>query len=179
MSTPKTDLNHQQFDHQLIAELPNLRRIAWRYSGNEQDRDDLVQETVTRAELNWFRFAQGTNLRGWLFTIMRNVFINGYRHAQLENTAVERTDEFHSDHLPESAGTNLGEAHFVSRDIQAALSCLPSLLHTAFSLYYQGYRYHEIAEIMHTPIGPVKTRIHLARKFLKQRLRMYETRSVA
>jgi RNA polymerase sigma factor (sigma-70 family) len=105
---------------------------------------------------------------------MKNTFINNYRRFVKISSFVIKTDEISSHQLSYSATNNQGENKFVMDDIKAALSKLQQEYYVPFTMYFEGYKYHEIAQHLTIPIGTVKTRIHVARKMLKQNLKVYD-----
>jgi RNA polymerase sigma factor (sigma-70 family) len=156
----------------------SLRPVAMNLTRDIDDAKDLVQETLLKALRNQEKFKAGTNLKAWLYTIMRNTFINNYnkitkRSSNVDSTAYLQylnTDENYITH-------NKGTATFVMNDIDAALANLSEEHRTPFMMYYVGYKYTEIAEKLAIPIGTVKNRIHIARKELKQALKVYRVDS--
>lgn len=162
-----------QFTYRLNSYSNSLRAFAMNFTKNTDDANDLVQETLLKAVTYYNKFKEGTNLKGWLFTIMRNTFINDYRRMVKSNNLITQTDEISSAQLQYSASRNAVEGKFVMSDIQKALASLPDDYRIPFMSYFEGYRYHEIADRLNIPIGTVKTRIHLARLILKKQLKMY------
>jgi RNA polymerase sigma-70 factor (ECF subfamily) len=135
-----------------------------------------VQETMLKALTYQDKFADGTNLKGWLYTIMKNTFINNYRRMVKRNTFIDQTDnDFYLDSGERefSTTTNLAEQKFIMRDIEEAINKLPDNLKKPFTMNYKGFKYHEIADILRIPIGTVKTRIFVARRILRQALNNY------
>jgi RNA polymerase sigma factor (sigma-70 family) len=118
-------------------------------------------------------YKEGTNLKGWLYTIMRNTFINNYRSVSKRQAIVTTSEDLNSVQLSISASKNLAENKFIQKDINAAMSALSPEYYIPFIKYFEGFKYHEIAEELNIPIGTVKTRIHIARKMLKANLKMY------
>ena len=150
-----------------------LEAYAMKFTRDVEDANDLVQDTIIKAIRYHYLYTEGTNVRGWLYTIMKNTFINNYRKASRRNTLIETTEDLSSFQLHNSADKNRGEDKFVMEDINKALAKLPSEYATPFLRYFEGYKYHEIALELNIPIGTVKTRIHMARQNLKSQLKMY------
>ncbi|HCS21226.1 MAG TPA: RNA polymerase subunit sigma [Bacteroidetes bacterium] len=150
-----------------------LKHYALQLTRNPDDAEDLVQETMLKAFMYRNSFADGTNLKGWLYTIMKNSFINNYRRMVKRNTFIDTTDNtFYLDntnHLTENDGENT----FVGKDINHAIETLPMDLKKTFTMNLKGFKYHEIAEILGIPIGTVKTRIFVARRQLRKLLVPY------
>ncbi|RZM01703.1 MAG: RNA polymerase sigma factor [Pedobacter sp.] len=151
-----------------------LEAFAMKFTQDVEDANDLVQDTLIKAIRYHHLYKTGTNLRGWLYTIMKNTFINDYRRGSRKNAIIQNTEEFTPLHLSRSATGNMGENKFIMKDIQSALSRLQPEYSVPFLRYFEGYKYHEIAEELDIPIGTVKTRIHMARKELKKYLKIYE-----
>ena len=146
-----------------------LDRFAVKLTQDTSAAKDLVQETVYRAFSNCERFEPGTNFKAWISTIMRNTFISAYRkrkRAPQQVASLTAVDEYR-----QARTLNEGPSNLTLRELQARLAELDDLYARPFSLYYSGYRYEEIAQLMELPLGTVKSRIFTARKQLKQALR--------
>jgi RNA polymerase sigma-70 factor (ECF subfamily) len=151
-----------------------LESFAMKFTRDVEDANDLVQDTLIKAIRYHHLYKAGTNMRGWLYTIMRNTFINDYRRGSKKNAVIQTTEEFTPQHLSRSATGNTAENKFIMKDIQTALGQLQSEYSVPFLRYFEGYKYHEIAKELDIPIGTVKTRIHMARKELKKYLKIYQ-----
>lgn len=165
----------REFNNQVVSHASSLRSYALSFTRDADDADDLVQDTLLKAISFREKFSDGTNLKGWLYTIMKNTFINNYRRLVKINSLVTQSDEISSANLLYSSNNNLGENKFVMEDIAKALKGIEENYRMPFVMYFEGYKYHEIADHLHIPIGTVKTRIHMARKLLKDELRAYDT----
>lgn len=142
-----------------------LKPHAMRLTRDSNDAEDLIQETIVRALTNEDKFQEGTNIRAWLFTIMRNIFINDYRKKSKRNIVIDTTANMF--YLNASTTiSNAGERAFVMNDIRNALMKISNELRVPFMMHYKGYKYHEIAEQLNLPLGTVKSRIFFARKEL-------------
>jgi RNA polymerase sigma factor (sigma-70 family) len=161
-------LNYQINDHKSA-----LKNFAMNFTQNIDDADDLVQETMLKAIRYSKLYQEGTNLKGWLYTIMRNTFINDYRRMVKQRSIIDTTEEVNSAQLMKSATDNQANNKFISDDVNKALALLSYEYYTPFIKYFEGYKYHEIADMLNIPIGTVKTRIHVARQSLKSNLKMY------
>jgi len=160
-------------DLQFNAHESALRGFAITFTKNLEDANDLVQDTFLKAIRYANMYQEGTNLRGWLYTIMRNTFINDYRKRSKHNSVIDTVDEFLPHQLMKGAINNKGDANFVGEDINKALRKLAPEYLIPFTKYFEGYKYYEIAAELEIPIGTVKTRIHEARKLLKRNLKIY------
>lgn len=147
--------------------------FAKKFTNDLEDANDLVQDTMIKAIRYSNLYKEGTNLKGWLYTIMRNTFINSYRKVARKNSIIDTSEELSSAQLKVSASGNLGENKFVMEDINKAIAVLEPVYAVPFLRYFEGYKYHEIAVELDIPIGTVKTRIHMARQVLKSNLKMY------
>ncbi|WP_066833568.1 RNA polymerase sigma factor [Rufibacter ruber] len=153
---------------------PTLRPAAFNLTRDTDDAKDLVQETLLKAFVNREKFRAGTNLKAWLYTIMRNTFINHYNKVTKRTSSID-TDEYFQFLSTDTkmVAVNGANGEFVMKDIYAAIEQLPEEFRTPFMMYYVGYKYLEIADQLKLPIGTVKNRIHLARKELKEQLSVY------
>jgi RNA polymerase sigma-70 factor (ECF subfamily) len=166
-------MTKKEFNAIVTEQTEPLKMYALRFTRNSEDANDLVQDTILKAITYYSKFKEGTNLKGWLYTIMKNTFINNYRKITKTNNYVIQTDEVSSGNLVYSAIKNKGEGQFIMEDIREALLNLSDDYYIPFTMYFEGYKYHEIAEHLNIPIGTVKTRIHTARRTLKNSLKAY------
>lgn len=150
-----------------------LKGYALFLTQNKEEAHDLLQETYLKAFSNRDRFAPDTNLKGWLYTIMKNTFINNYRRKVKRNTFSDQTDQDYYINQPSQRIPNQAESKMVMDDLNKAIALLPFELREAFMLNFKGHKYQDIADRFGIPIGTVKTRIHLARKVLKRKLSVY------
>lgn len=167
-------MTFDQFNILINEQTSSLQAHAIKFTNDVDDAQDLMQDTMMKAIKNYDKFDEGTNLKGWLYTIMKNTFINNYRKNVKTQTMVTQEEEISSANLMLSATRNASEGNLVMGDINVALAKLPVHLSTPFVRYVEGYKYHEIAEEIGIPIGTVKTRIHEARKHLSKMLKMYK-----
>lgn len=161
------------FTDQVAAHALALKGYALFLTQNRDDAHDLLQETYLKAFSNRERFAPDTNLKGWLYTIMKNTFINNYRRKIKRNTFSDHTEQDYYINQPSQHIPNQAESRMVMEDLNAAIAVLPFELREAFMLNFRGHKYQDIADQFGIPIGTVKTRIHLARKALKRKLSVY------
>ena len=139
---------------------------AYRLTHNLEDAKDLIQETALRAFNNKDKFEVGTNFRAWVTTIMRNTFINIYRKKKNRATSSEPSDSYvfvnedYSEH--NSAGSNI-----MMDELKGIIYSLDETYRKPFLMFFEGFKYEEIASDMDLPIGTVKSRIFFARQKLK------------
>ncbi len=150
-----------------------LKPFALRLTKDSDDANDLIQDTLVKAYTNRDKYSDGTNLKAWLFTIMKNTFITQYQRMVRRNTFIDTTENLHFINSTESLQSNLALNSFVKEDLEKALANTEEMYRTPFLMYFEGFKYHEIAEELDLPIGTVKNRIHIARKELKGQLKMY------
>lgn len=167
-------MNKFEFNSLVIHHSDSLKSYARNFTKDNEDANDLVQETMLKAITYFSNFRDGTNLKGWLYTIMKNTFINNYRRINKTNSLITKEEEISAANLVVSSTKNMGENKFVMEDINIALNNLSEDYYTPFTMYFEGYKYHEISEQLSIPIGTVKTRIHVARKAMKKTLSCYK-----
>jgi RNA polymerase sigma factor (sigma-70 family) len=159
-----------EFNQLLVHHSDFLKPFAVTLTRDQESAKDLFQETLYRALANKEKYGQGTNLKAWLFTIMRNIFINNYRRNARHTIVYEgATTDFTGEKLSRSL-SEFADGGLMLKEINQALYHLPAIFRNPFILYFQGYKYHEIAEMLSEPLGTVKSRIHFARKLLKQKI---------
>lgn len=166
-----------EFNTLVMRQASSLKMYALHFTHDADDANDLVQDTMLKAITYYNKFKEGTNLKGWLYTIMKNTFINNYRRFVKISSFVTKSDDISSANLVFSSTKNQGESKFIMDDIKNAMGKLPPEYYIPFTMYFEGHKYHEIADHLTIPIGTVKTRIHVARKLLKKGLKPYDNSS--
>ncbi len=151
----------------------SLKPFAMKLTRDYEDANDLLQDTLLKAFTNREKYTEGTNLKAWLYTIMKNTFITNYQRMVRKNTFIDTSDDLHYINTMDSSTDNLALGAFAMADINKAVTALDESYKTPFMLYFRGFKYHEISEKLNIPIGTVKNRIHIARKELKEQLYMY------
>jgi RNA polymerase sigma-70 factor, ECF subfamily len=169
-SLPRSALDH----------LDALYRVARRLTGRDDDAEDLVQETYTRALAAWSSFAADTNLRAWLFRILRNAHVDSYRRARTNPVRGTLGDDLDVVDSLSSREPLRGDAELerlrgvVAVDIEAALASLTVDARTIILLDLEGFSGEELAEILGCAVGTVKSRLSRARECLREQLRDYK-----
>lgn len=158
-----------KFQNNLLNLRPNLLNFAYMLTSNSEDAYDLLQDTTLKALDNEDKFAEGTNFKGWVFTIMRNIFINNYRRASRAATIVDTTDNLYHLNLSQDSGIESPEDTYSAGEITSAINEFSDEYRIPFSMHVAGYKYDEIADHMNLPLGTVKSRIFTARKKLQER----------
>lgn len=156
-------LNHQNF----------LYQLAMKLTKSSEDSNDLLQETFFKALKNSDKFQEGTNIKGWLYTIMKNTFINAYRKKKNQNTFVDDTDNKYFINMKETEKSVKTDAIVDQEYMMKQIHSVEKTYVETFMMYYNGYKYEEIAEILDIPLGTVKSRIFLARRKMMDKLKDY------
>ncbi|MFN0203205.1 MAG: RNA polymerase sigma factor [Bacteroidia bacterium] len=157
--------------HQSITKVGyTLYPVAYKFCKDTETAHDIVQDTILKALLNADRYKEGTNLKGWLYTIMRNVFINEYRRKK-RYQFMESSTDFDIRSTREQLAYNEGMANIGREEIEEQMQKVEEKYTMPFLLHFTGFKYEEIAEQLALPIGTVKNRIHIARKSLQDNLR--------
>ena len=112
----------------------------------------------------------GTNIKAWLYTIMRNIFINNYRRKSKQSTIFDNSPNDFLLNYNQVTTANSAEGSLKMKDMEFAIHRLPEIFRNPFVLYFEGYKYHEIADLLTEPLGTIKSRIHFARKILRGQL---------
>jgi RNA polymerase sigma factor (sigma-70 family) len=118
-----------------------LESFVMKFTNDVEDANDLVQDTIIKAIRYAHLYKQGTNFRGWLYTIMKNTFINRYRRGSSRNQVIATTEELSSRQFLGSAHGNHGENKFIMEDINKALAGLKVEYSRPFLRYFEGYKY--------------------------------------
>ncbi|MBW0160109.1 MAG: RNA polymerase sigma factor [Sediminibacterium sp. Gen4] len=162
-----------EFNQMLLNNTEFLKPFAITLTRDTEAAKDLVQETMYRALANKDKYNVGTNIKAWLYTIMRNIFINNYRRKAKQSTIFDSTPNEFLLNLNQGAVTNDAVAKINLKEVQEAIHHLPEIFRNPFLLYFDGFKYHEIADMLGEPLGTIKSRIHFARKLLKNQLQRY------
>ena len=159
------------FNSHLVSLQDDLLRFALKLTVDPEQALDLRQETSLKALDNEGKFEPHTNFKGGLFTIMRNIFINDYRKSVRDRTYGDHTEgEFHLNQPREEAYESTEDAYDL-KEIRRIIHKLPREYKMPFSLHLRGFKYREIADRLHLPLGTVKSRIFFTRQRLQRELK--------
>jgi len=162
-----------QFNNELLSVSDKLRTYAISLTSDSERARDLLQETLLKVLTHHNSFTQNTNFKAWVYTIMRNTFINDYRRKV--KTKIRFVDSNIDFYLSFPAGKNYPAPDSVYRNIEIhrKIDTLDDEYRIPFTLFIEGYKYKEIADKLNLPLGTVKSRIFLSRKKLKKSLQDY------
>ena len=163
----------ETFKQKLVNLQGNLLNFAFQLTSNREQAEDLLQDTTLKALDNEAKFAADTNFKAWIFTIMRNIFINNYRQQVRQATVVDRTEDLYHLNISQDSGLDTPEGSYAMQEITAVLESFSDDFRVPFNMMVAGYKYSEIAEKLYLPVGTVKSRIFFARKRLQQQLAGY------
>lgn len=159
-----------EFNEMLLNNADFLKPFAINLTRDTEAANDLYQETLYKALANQEKYNSGTNIKAWLFTIMRNIFINNYRRKAKQKTIFDNTPNDYLINQKQASISNDAETNMRVKEINGAIRQLPEIFKTPFLLYFDGYKYNEIADVLQEPLGTIKSRIHFARKLLKEQI---------
>jgi RNA polymerase sigma-70 factor (ECF subfamily) len=164
----ETTMSTSDFNHQLSSLSGPLHTFAYKLTKNSEEAKDLYQETAFRAISNVDKFIPGTNLKAWLLTIMKNIFINNYRKNVKTRTIIDSTENLYYINSGAASISNSAESNIMMDELSTMVENLDESLRVPFEMHYLGHKYQEIAETLDLPLGTVKSRIFFARKELKE-----------
>ncbi|MBD5324485.1 MAG: RNA polymerase sigma factor [Bacteroides sp.] len=170
-------MSRNDFQKRLMAIQSNLLNFAIVLTSNRDDAYDLLQDTTLKALDNEDKYASNSNFKGWVFTIMRNIFINKYRRMVRSATVIDHSDDLYQLNTPDSDNMPGPEDTLAEREITAVINSFPEGYRVPFTMHVAGYKYGEIADRMGLPLGTIKSRIFYARRYLQQRLSDYNPQS--
>ena len=164
-------MNSISFKKNLLSVQEELLRFAYKLTADREEANDLLQETSLKALDNEDKYFPDTNCKGWMYTIMRNIFINNYRKIVRDQTFVDHTDNLYHLNLPQDSGFDSTEGAYDIKEIHRVVNLLPNEYRIPFAMHVSGFKYREIAEKLSLPLGTVKSRIFFTRQRLQGQLR--------
>jgi RNA polymerase sigma factor (sigma-70 family) len=163
-----------EFNHKLLSLKDNLQYFAYSLTANHEDANDLIQDTYLKAIVHKDKFDPATNLKAWIYTIMKNTFINKYRKDIKVNTIIDNTKDLY--YLNNSGQSDIvtPDSKYNHTELVKVIDNLEDEHRIPFQMHFQGYKYKEIAEALNLSIGTVKSRIFFSRKKLMEKLRDFQ-----
>ncbi|WP_415940882.1 RNA polymerase sigma factor [Phocaeicola coprocola] len=159
------------FAQDLLSVQTELLNFAYKLTADREEANDLLQETSLKALDNEDKYTAETNFKGWIYTIMRNIFINNYRKALRDKTYVDQTDnQFYLNQNIDIEGDST-EGSYDLKEMRRIVNALPKEYRIPFSMYVSGFKYREIADKLGLPLGTVKSRIYFTRQKLQEELK--------
>ena len=151
----------------------SLYPFALSLTKDRQTAKDLVQDTLLKALTNQHKFTEGTNLKAWIYTILRHTFINGYRRTRKRRITIESTDYTTDTDLGYDEVYNHAESDLALQNLSLATDSISKEYREPFMMFYEGFKYNEIASTLSIPLGTVKSRIFWARIELRKKVNRY------
>lgn len=161
----------KNFRKELIGVQEELLHFAYKLTTNRQEADDLLQDTSLKALDNEDKYTPETNFKGWMYTIMRNIFINNYRKVLRDQTFVDTTENLYHLNLPRDWGFESTEKAYDIKEMRRVVNALPKEYKVPFAMHLSGFKYREIADKLALPLGTVKSRIFFTRQRLQEELK--------
>ncbi|HEY9488798.1 MAG TPA: RNA polymerase sigma factor [Chryseosolibacter sp.] len=161
------------FNREILSLRPTLKFFTQRFTRDHEESQDLIQDTMLKAWMYRDKFREETNLKGWLFTIMRNTFINKYRSSKRSKIKHDSTKELYYLNIEDRYTFHIPDAGYEFKEIWKNILAIKEEFQKPFKMHAFGYKYHEISEHLGIPIGTVKNRIFQARKELQRKLAQY------
>lgn len=159
------------FAQDLLSVQTELLNFAYKLTADREEANDLLQETSLKALDNEEKYTAETNFKGWIYTIMRNIFINNYRKALRDQTYVDQTDnQYYLNQNFDIEGDST-EGSYDLKEMRRIVNALPKEYRIPFSMYVSGFKYREIADKLGLPLGTVKSRIYFTRQKLQEELK--------
>lgn len=159
------------FRKDLVGIQEELLRFAYKLTTNREEANDLLQETSLKALDNEEKYLPDTNFKGWMYTIMRNIFINNYRKIVRDQTFIDQTDNLYHLNLPQGNDSENTVIAYDLKEIHRVVNALPKGYRVPFAMHISGFKYREIAEKLRLPLGTVKSRIFFTRQRLQEELK--------
>ena len=164
-------MENSKIINKIVAMQPELMSFAFKLTANQDSANDLVQDSILKALDNTQKFIRQENFKGWMYTIMRNIFINNYRKTVRDQTFVDQTDNLFHLNFSQESGFDSTEGAYDLKEIHRVVNALPKDYRVPFAMYVSGFKYREIAEKLGLPLGTVKSRIFFTRQRLQNELK--------
>ena len=162
------------FENQLLGLQDNMFNFALTLTADREVAKDLLQETALRVLNNKEKYYENTNFKGWVFTIMHNIFVNNYRRIVRSQSIFDSSKSLYQLDVPQNSGIDSPVQSYTIQEINNAINSFTDDYKVPFSMHVSGYKYEEIAAHLKLPLGTIKSRIFFARKRLQSLLKDYE-----
>jgi len=167
-------MTEKEFSYKLIGMEDSLKRFAYSLTTDRDDAKDLLQETYLKALTNRDKFIHGDNIKAWTFTIMRNTFINNYRRSNKRQVSRDESDNQFQLNLGRAEANDTPDSRIAVKEIMTNIDNLDEDFRKPLKMFYEGYKYKEIADILNLNIGTVKSKIFFSRKKLGEQMSEYK-----
>ncbi|MFU8843983.1 MAG: RNA polymerase sigma factor [Bacteroidales bacterium] len=164
-----------EFNHKVLSLKDKLQYFAYSLTSNQEDANDLIQDTLLKAISNKDKFDPATNMKAWVYTIMKNTFINKYRKDTKVNMVMDNTRDLYylnTSSIAEEVVTP--DSEYTHGELEKVVGELQDDHRIPFQMHFEGYKYKEIAESLNLSIGTVKSRIFFGRKKLMEQLKDFQ-----
>jgi RNA polymerase sigma factor (sigma-70 family) len=162
-----------EFNNHILTHKRGLEYFAYSLTSDREDAKDLMQDTFMKAIAYKDKFREATNLKAWLYTIMKNTFINNYRRQVKSRTIIDQSEDLYYLNNAKDQNDRNPSAIYNAKEIHKEVNALQDEYKVPFSMHTEGFKYKEIADHLDLPIGTVKSRIFLARQKLMDTLSDY------
>jgi RNA polymerase sigma factor (sigma-70 family) len=167
-------MTEKEFTYKLVSLEDNLKRFAYSLTYDREAANDLVQETYLKALTNREKFVQNDNFKAWAFTILRNTFINEYRKNSKRRVNQDEEQKNLTMNMTRSNSSDSPETRIAVKELMYSINQLDEDFRTPLKMFYEGYKYKEIAEKLNMNIGTVKSKIFFSRKKLEGMISEYK-----
>ena len=163
-----------QFQQRLLGLQEHMMSFAIKLTANRDDALDLIQDTTLKVLDNQEKFVDNVNFTGWIMTVMRNIFINNYHKIVRVQTMVDQNADLYNLNIINDSISGSPDKVYQMQEITKAIAELNDDIKIPFTLFVNGYKYHEIAKKLNIPLGTIKSRIFFARKELQNKLKDFQ-----
>jgi RNA polymerase sigma-70 factor (ECF subfamily) len=168
-------MTSHEFNNNLIKLKDHMERFALSLTLDKEEAKDLIQETYLKALIYKDKFVDYSNLKAWVFTIMKNIFINNYRKSVRVNTIVDNSKDLLLLNNAKESKNVMPDSEYSYHEINKMIDNLENEFRIPFTMHNEGYKYQEIADNLNLKIGTVKSRIFFTRKKLTEALVDYQS----
>jgi RNA polymerase sigma factor (sigma-70 family) len=168
-------MTNLEFNSRLLGMQSKLHRFAMSLTSDRETAPDLVQDTYLKALIYKDQFVEFTNFKNWIFTIMKNTYINNYRRNVKKNTIIDGNQDLNNIYQVNDKGSISPESVFSAQEIEITINSMSDEFRIPFRMHVAGYKYKEIASELGLKLGTVKGRIFIARKKLMSQLNDYKS----